>query len=102
MTFFLYMGESDIRAEIISKMWTAMREDEENKPKKISVEKQKEYLEQRINSIKHEDRILVGNVVVGNKKKNCLVPIAEGTAIKISELPDDVIDQMYNLVYKIN
>lgn len=65
---------------------------------KVNLEDQTAYLLRYIDTVSVADRLAIGNILVINNKRNNLCACAEGTVIKLDSLPDNVIDQMYELL----
>lgn len=69
----------------------------------ISIPEQKKYLKRYVDSLDVNDRRAIGDILIMNDLKSALNWCSEGTVINMDILPDNVIEQMYNLaLYKVN
>jgi len=92
-------------AEFSSAILSALGGDDISVPSapRMSKEEQIQYIMKHTGSLQLVDRKAVGMILIMNDRKHALLPSASGTIINLDQLPQYIIDQMYEFVsYKIN
>jgi len=65
----------------------------------LSPEDQYKYMARNINSLPYLIRKKVCNIIIHNNQKQALSDCNDGVAISMKDVPDEVIQQMYDLTY---
>ncbi len=90
-------GDDDLTARMLMAIMLDSDQPAEVKPK-VSIDEQTAYLMRYIDTVGVADRLSIGNILVINNKRNNLCTCAEGTVINLDSLPENVINQMYDLL----
>ncbi len=93
------MSNKDINSQILSAFISDRAQDEVETIVRPDIEDQKQYLCCNMDSVSLADKKEICNIVSMNDKRGSLLPYAAGTLVNLDTLPDDIVQQMYDLLY---
>jgi|SaaInlV_165m_DNA_2_1040747.scaffolds.fasta_scaffold204462_1 hypothetical protein len=66
----------------------------------ISLNKKKQYVVDNINEMVLEDRVEIVQMIFNSPHRNNLKEKGNGTQIKLKDISDSLINQLYNYIYQ--
>ena len=88
--------------DLASKMFSALVGEVPTEKKGIPTAERKRFLKKNIDSMSMDSKYEIGRVLVQRGRASALNVCGEGTVINLDSLPDDVIEQMHELmVFKL-